>query len=97
MSGLVSKNPHSNSTPSPHPTPFSPHPTLFSPHPTLPPQRTVRKLKLSKIRTSKYYDSGLLVVFYLLSVLWGLDHIVKEGYCWNIQLIWQGYPHSQMT
>lgn len=40
-------------------------------------QKTAKRLRLSKLKLSKYYDSGSLVVFYLVSVVWGIDHIIK--------------------
>ena len=40
-------------------------------------QRTVKRLRLSKVKVAKYYDSGSLVVFYLVSLVWGINHIVK--------------------
>ena len=40
-------------------------------------QKTGKRLRLSKLKLSKYYDSGSLVVFYLVSVVWGIDHIIK--------------------
>ena len=42
-----------------------------------PPQRTVKRLRLSKVKIAKYYDSGSLVVFYLVSLIWGINHIIK--------------------
>ena len=60
------------------------------------PQRTVKRLHLSKVKTSKYYDSGCLVVFYLVSVVWGLDIIISSGYATNPPLLWTNYPHSLM-
>ena len=67
---------------------------LFSP---IVPQRTVKRLHLSKVKTSKYYDSGCLVVFYLVSVVWGLDIIITSGYATDPSLLWIKYPHSLMT
>ena len=59
-------------------------------------QRTVKRLRLSKVKTGKYYDSGCLVVFYLASVVWGLDIILSSGYATSPSLIWQQYPHTLM-
>jgi translocating chain-associated membrane protein 1 len=60
-------------------------------------ERTVKRLHLSKVKTSKYYDSGCLVVFYLVSVVWGLDIIISSGYATNPPLLWTNYPHSLMS
>eukprot|EP00731_Ephydatia_muelleri_P010307 Em0005g893a len=59
-------------------------------------ERTVKRLHLSKVKTSKYYDSGCLVVFYFVSLVWGLDYLVKENLLLNPAQLWVGYPHDQM-
>ena len=59
-------------------------------------QRTVKRLHLSKVKTNKYYDSGCLVVFYLVSVVWGTDIILSSGYATNPSLLWVDYPHTLM-
>ncbi|XP_042910104.1 translocating chain-associated membrane protein 1 isoform X1 [Parasteatoda tepidariorum] len=58
-----------------------------------------RKLHLSKVKHSKFNESGQLFVFYLISLIWGGDIIIREGYLTNISKLWQDYPeaHSQMT
>ena len=40
-------------------------------------QRTVKRLHLSKSKTTKYLDSGMMFVFYLISLVMGVDHIIK--------------------
>ena len=40
-------------------------------------QRTAKRLRLSKVKVAKYYDSGSLVVFYLVSLVWGINYIIK--------------------
>lgn len=59
-------------------------------------ERTVKRLRLSKVKTGKYYDSGCLVVFYLMCLIWGVDFVIKEGYLWNWSLLWEDYPHTLM-
>lgn len=59
-------------------------------------ERTVKRLHLSKVKTSKYYDSGCLVVFYFVSLVWGLDYLIKENLLLNPAQLWDGYPHDQM-
>ena len=59
-------------------------------------QRTVKRLHLSKVKTSKYYDSGCLVVFYMVSVVWGMDIILSSGFITNPSLLWAKYPHTLM-
>ncbi|XP_046673389.1 translocating chain-associated membrane protein 1 isoform X1 [Homalodisca vitripennis] len=56
-----------------------------------------RKLHLSKVKHSKFNESGQLLVFYIMSVLWGGDAILKENLVLNISSLWEGYPHTEMT
>lgn len=59
-------------------------------------QRTVKRLHLSKVKTTKYYDSGCLAVFYFISLVWGVDIILSCGYATNPTLLWREYPHTLM-
>ncbi|XP_067118633.1 translocating chain-associated membrane protein 1 [Centruroides vittatus] len=56
-----------------------------------------RKLHLSKLKHSKFNESGQLLIFYLISVVWGGDIILREGYLLNIGKLWEDYPHAEMT
>ncbi|RWS25846.1 translocating chain-associated membrane protein 1-like protein [Leptotrombidium deliense] len=56
-----------------------------------------RKLHLSKIKHSKFNESGQLLIFYLLSVVWGVEIIRREGFVLSISKLWLDYPHLQMT
>jgi len=56
-----------------------------------------RKLHLSKVKHSKFNESGQLLIFYLVSLIWGGDIILREGYLLNISKLWQDYPHNEMT
>lgn len=56
-----------------------------------------RKLHLSKVKHSKFNESGQLLIFYLMSVLWGGDVIFRENYVLNISSLWEGYPHDEMV
>lgn len=56
-----------------------------------------RKLHLSKVKHSKFNESGQLLVFYITSVLWGGDVIFKENFLMNISSLWEGYPHTNMV
>nr|BAN20942.1 translocation associated membrane protein [Riptortus pedestris] len=58
--------------------------------------KITRKLHLSKVKHSKFNESGQLLVFYIMSVLWGGDVIIKENLLFNISSLWEGYPHSEM-
>lgn len=55
-----------------------------------------RKLHLSKIKHSKFNESGQLLVFYIMSILWGGNIILKENFLLNISSLWEGYPHMEM-
>ena len=56
----------------------------------------MKRLHLSKVKTNKYYDSGCLVVFYLVSMIWGMDIIITNGYIISPSLLWMKYPHTLM-
>jgi len=55
-----------------------------------------KKLHLSKIKHAKFNESGQLLAFYLVSLVWGGDIILKEN-LFNIASLWEGYPHNNMT
>jgi len=55
-----------------------------------------KKLHLSKIKHAKFNESGQLLAFYLVSLVWGGDIILKEN-LFNISSLWEGYPHANMT
>ena len=51
-------------------------------------QRTAKRLRLSKVKVAKYYDSGSLMAFYLVSLVWGINYIIKVGYqCYTISVV----------
>ncbi|CAH1775643.1 unnamed protein product [Owenia fusiformis] len=56
-----------------------------------------RKMHLSKVKHSKFNESGQLVAFYLTSAVWGANIILQENYLPNISTLWEGYPHSTMV
>lgn len=51
-----------------------------------------KKLHLSKSKLAVFNSSGQLLVFYLLSVLWGFDIIMRERYLPEISRLWSEYP-----
>jgi len=55
-----------------------------------------KKLHLSKIKHAKFNESGQLLSFYIVSLIWGADIIMKEN-LYNISNLWDGYPHAAMT
>uniref|UniRef100_T1IL87 TLC domain-containing protein n=1 Tax=Strigamia maritima TaxID=126957 RepID=T1IL87_STRMM len=55
-----------------------------------------RKMHLSKMKHSKFNESGHLLIFYLVSVLWGGDIIFRENFILNFSKLWDDYPHCEM-
>lgn len=53
-----------------------------------------RRMHLSKIKHSKFNESGQLLVFYGISAAWGADIIMRENLVTNIASLWEGYPHD---
>jgi len=53
-----------------------------------------RRMHLSKIKHSKFNESGQLLVFYAVSAVWGADIISRENLITNIASLWEGYPHD---
>lgn len=58
--------------------------------------RVNRKLHMSKVKHTKFNESGQLLSFYIVSLLWAGDIIMREN-LFSIRQLWEGYPHSQMT
>lgn len=54
-----------------------------------------KKMHLSKIKHSKFNESGQLLFFYFVSAAWGADLIVRENFL-NINSLWEGYPHANL-
>lgn len=54
-------------------------------------QKISRKLHLSKVKNSKFNESGQLLVFYLMSVLWSGDVIFRYALGADMQVISQLY------
>merc|ERR1719480_519386 len=55
-----------------------------------------KKLHLSKVKYNKFNESGQLLAFYLVSLFWGGDIILRENLL-SVSSIWEGYPHNNMT
>lgn len=58
--------------------------------------RVNRKLHLSKIKHAKFNESGQLLAFYLISLFWAVDIILRENLL-SLAKLWEGYPHANMT
>ncbi|CAI9720571.1 chain-associated membrane 1-like 1 [Octopus vulgaris] len=55
-----------------------------------------RKMHLSKVKHSKFNESGQLIIFFGLSAFWGADIIIREAYITNINALWEYYPHAEL-
>lgn len=51
-----------------------------------------KKLHLSKSKLAIFSTSGQLAAFYLISIVWGLDIVYREGYLFDVSLLWSNYP-----
>jgi len=56
-----------------------------------------RKLHLSKTKHSKFNESGQLLIFYLLSVVWAVEIIRRENLLTSVSRLWAEYPHTEMS
>ena len=55
-----------------------------------------RKLHLSKVKHSKFNESGQLLTFYLVCLIWAGDIMFREN-LFHVRSLWDGYPHTHMT
>ncbi|XP_064201626.1 translocating chain-associated membrane protein 1-like 1 [Anguilla rostrata] len=55
-----------------------------------------RKMHLSKIKHTKFDESGQLSAFYLLSCGWGTSILFSENLLSSPVNLWEGYPHTLM-
>jgi len=55
-----------------------------------------RKMHLSKVKHSKFNESGQLLAFYFGSAAWGAHILLTENYITKLSQLWEGYPHFQM-
>ncbi|XP_022173779.1 translocating chain-associated membrane protein 1 [Myzus persicae] len=56
-----------------------------------------RKLHLSKSKNSKFNESGQLIVFNAVSMIWALDIVVKGNWLADLSSLWIGYPYSALS
>ncbi|CAM9571498.1 translocating chain-associated membrane protein 1-like [Lampetra fluviatilis] len=56
-----------------------------------------RRLHLSKMKHSKYNESGQLSFFSLIFSFWGLYIIIVEEYATQLSRLWEGFPHTTMS
>jgi len=56
-----------------------------------------RKMHLSKLKHSKFNESGQLLIFYGVSLVWGIDILITQGYIWDITSLWANYPDGHVA
>lgn len=57
-----------------------------------------KKLHLSKSKNAKFFESGQLILFYVVSVLWALMIFNEEGYFRSgLEYLWRDYPYTGMA
>jgi translocating chain-associated membrane protein 1 len=60
--------------------------------------KVYKKLHLSKSKNAKFFESGQLILFYLISVGWALMLFKDEAYFQSgLEYLWRDYPYSGMT
>lgn len=55
-----------------------------------------RRMHLSKVKHSKFNESGQLLIFYAVSAVWGIEMMIRDDVLGNISNLWENYPHSTM-
>lgn len=59
--------------------------------------KMIRRVRLSKTKTSKFNESGQLLAFYIVSIIWSINIFKEEGYFQSLSFFWSGYPHVGIT
>eukprot|EP00102_Acyrthosiphon_pisum_P011759 XP_008180615.2 PREDICTED: translocating chain-associated membrane protein 1-like [Acyrthosiphon pisum] len=59
--------------------------------------KIVHKLHLSKSKNSKFNESGQLIVFNAVSLIWALYILVKDNWLADLSSLWIGYPYSTLS
>ena len=54
-------------------------------------ERIARRFHLSNTCSAKFYETGVLTAFYLLSAVWGIMVILEEKLLSQPSLLWEGY------
>lgn len=54
--------------------------------------KVTKRLHLSKSKLAIFTNSGQLAIFYLISVFWGYDILIKEHIIPDFSLLWSSYP-----
>lgn len=56
-------------------------------------KKIIKKFKLSKTRTTKFNESGQIIVFLVVSLVWLVNVFLDEGYFQSFSHFWSSYPH----
>jgi len=56
-----------------------------------------KKVRLSKTKTTKFNESGQLIAFYIISLIWLVNQFIAEGFFQSLNFFWSGYPHVGLT
>jgi translocating chain-associated membrane protein 1 len=57
-----------------------------------------KKLHLSKSKNAKFFESGQLIFFYIISILWAFMLFRDESYFSSgLEYLWRDYPYTGMT
>jgi len=57
-----------------------------------------KKLHLSKSKNAKFFESGQLILFYVISVIWAFMLFINENYFQSgLEYLWRDYPYTGMT
>lgn len=60
--------------------------------------RLYKKLHLSKSKNAKFFESGQLILFYVVSVVWAIGLFNEESYFRSgLDYLWRDYPYTGMT
>ena len=60
-------------------------------------ERISRKFRLSNTCSAKFYETGILTAFYLMSAVWGLMIIIEENMASNPSVLWVGYHDNHVN
>ncbi|KAG9509151.1 Translocating chain-associated membrane protein 1-like 1 [Fragariocoptes setiger] len=60
--------------------------------------RVTRKLHLSRIKHAKFHESGQLLAFYVISLIWAIE-LLRREHLTSLSALWANYPveHRDMT
>ncbi|UJR36457.1 hypothetical protein I4U23_029180 [Adineta vaga] len=60
--------------------------------------KVYKKLHLSKAKIGKFFESGQLILFYVISVVWAFMLFNNEDYFQSgLSYLWRDYPYTGMT